>query len=191
MNRFTEIDADSSEEVRDVAAHVLRTRKENIVKAHIPSLFGILFHRPKIAEAFSILGNELRHNGLLSDRERDLVILQVSRLNRCEFLWHVHLERIVTSGRDRNSLYRLDDPDAAWFDARDQAVLAYARAMTVNVLVPDAIHAEARQHFSEVEMVELAALVGFYNLNTRLLVAFGIDCEDGRTKVPLPFATGT
>ena len=189
MRRFTEIDPNSNEELQSIASHVLRTRKENIVKTNIPSLFGILFHRPKIAEAFSVLGNELRHNGLLSDRERDLVILQVSRLTRCEFLWHVHRERIVASGRDRNSLYRLEHPDLAWFDVRDLAVLAYAKAMTVDVVVPDAIHAATRQHFSEPEMVELAALTGFYNLNTRLLVAFGIDCEDGRTKVPLPFAT--
>lgn len=190
MPRFSEVDPDSSEELKAVAEHVFSTRKRNIVMGRIPSMFGMLFHRPQVAQAFSTLGNELRHKGLLSDRIRDLTILQVARLNRCAYLWHVHLDHALASGLDRDSLYRLDAPDPAHFGARDRAVLAYARAMTIDIAVPDAIFAEARRHFSEPELVELTAVIGFYNMNTRMLVAFGIDNEEGRPTVALPFGTG-
>lgn len=46
---------------------------------------------------------------------------------------------------------------------------------------------EAREPVSpQPEMVELSALVAFYNLATRLLVAFGIEHEEGRSREPLP-----
>ena len=189
MSRISEVDPNSSEELKAVADHVFSTRKRNIVMGKIPSMFGMMFHRPQVAQAFSTLGNELRHKGILSDRIRDLTILQVARLNRCAYLWHVHLDHALSSGLPRDSLYRLDDPDPAHLDARDRAVLAYARAMTVDVAVSDAIFAEVAKHFSEDELVELTAVVGFYNMNTRVLVAFGIENEEGRPTVKLPFGT--
>lgn len=187
MPRVSQVDPQSSDELLEIAAGVLRTRKANLVRGRVPALFGILFHRPDIAQAFSVLGNEVRHKGILSDRVRDLTILQVARLNRCAYLWHVHLDHALASGLERESLYRLDEPEAPHLDARDRAVLAYARAMTVDVVVQDAVYNEAARHFSEPEMVELSALVAFYNLNTRLLLAFGIENEAGRREVPLPF----
>lgn len=187
MLRVSLVDLQSSDELQHIAAGVLKTRKANLVQGRVPALFGILFHRPQVAQAICVLGNELRHKGILSDRVRDLTILQVARLNRCAYLWHVHLDHALASGLERESLYRLDEPNPAQLDARDRAVLAYARAMTVDVVVPDTVYNEAARHFSEPEMVELNALVAFYNLSTRLLLAFNIDNEEGRPKVPLPF----
>ena len=187
MARFSTVDPNSSDELKAVAAHVLPTRKRNIVLGRIPLMFGMLFHRPQVAQAFSTLGNELRHRGILSDRVRDLTILQVARLNRCAYLWHVHLDHALSSGLDRDGLYQLDAPPQQHFDARDRAALAYARAMTVDIAVPDDVHAEAARHFSEAELIELAAVIGFYNMNTRMLVAFGIHNEEGRPTVALPF----
>jgi alkylhydroperoxidase family enzyme len=59
----------------------------------------------------------------------------------------------------------------------DNAVLAYADAMTRQIRVPDDVFAAVRRHFPEREVVELTATIGGYNLVSRFLEAIQIDHE--------------
>lgn len=111
MARLSEADWRSSAALKELAAEMLRTRKADIVGGRLPTLFGILLQRPRIAKALSALGEELRNNGILSDRIRELALLQVVRLNKCPLLWNVHLPHAFACGLKRESLYR---PNRRW-----------------------------------------------------------------------------
>src|SRR5262249_16021353 len=64
---------------------------------------------------------------------------------------------------------------AANFSDRERAALALADIMTLDIDVPDAVYNEAARHFSARQMVELAVLIGSYNMNTRVLKALQRD----------------
>ena len=47
------------------------------------------------------------------------------------------------------------------FSEREQASLAYAESMVVNTTVSDELFARLRRHFSDDEIVELTAIIGW------------------------------
>src|SRR5947209_4330044 len=49
----------------------------------------------------------------------------------------------------------------AGFTGREQAALAYATSMATSNTVPDEVFDGVKQHFSDDEIVELTALIGF------------------------------
>jgi len=53
--------------------------------------------------------------------------------------------------------------------------------MTKDIQVPDSVFEELRRHFSERQIVELAVLIGTYNMHTRVLAALQIDSETATT----------
>jgi alkylhydroperoxidase family enzyme len=63
------------------------------------------------------------------------------------------------------------------FDSKQRSVLAFTDAMTRDVQVPDAVFEALRPHFDEKQIVELAVLIGTYNMHTRVLTALQIDAE--------------
>ena len=64
------------------------------------------------------------------------------------------------------------------FSAAERAALAVAEAMTITgQKVTDELFAEARRHFSEAQMVELAAAVALENFRSKFNVALGVESQ--------------
>jgi alkylhydroperoxidase family enzyme len=62
------------------------------------------------------------------------------------------------------------------FDEAERAALAFAEAMTITgQRVTDELFARARQHFSEAQLVELAAAVALENFRSKFNTAFGVE----------------
>ena len=68
--------------------------------------------------------------------------------------------------------------DSALFTAEERAALAFAEGMTATPAhVSDEVFAEARRHFSDVQLVELAATVAMENERARFNRAFGVESQ--------------
>jgi alkylhydroperoxidase family enzyme len=64
------------------------------------------------------------------------------------------------------------------FDEVERTALAFAEAMTITgQKVSDELFARARTHFSEAQMVELAAAVALENFRSKFNVAFGVEAQ--------------
>jgi alkylhydroperoxidase family enzyme len=64
------------------------------------------------------------------------------------------------------------------FSAPERAALALAEAMTITgQKVTDEIFAEARRHFSEPQIVELAAAIALENFRSKFNVALGVQAQ--------------
>jgi alkylhydroperoxidase family enzyme len=64
------------------------------------------------------------------------------------------------------------------YDEAERAALAFAEAMTVTGRrVTDELFARARKHFSEPQLVELAAAVALENFRSKFNIAFGIEAQ--------------
>ena len=64
------------------------------------------------------------------------------------------------------------------YSAAERAALAVAEAMTITgQKVTDELFAEARRHFSEAQMVELAAAVALENFRSKFNVALGVESQ--------------
>ncbi len=106
----------------------------------------------------------------------DLVRLLASRINGCEYCIELHSAQ----------LRKLHEPEeriagvVAWrisaaYTQRERAALAWTEALTniQNDHAPDAVYAQVREHFNEVETVNLTLTITTINAWNRIAIALG------------------
>lgn len=106
----------------------------------------------------------------------DLVYLRVSQINGCAFCLDMHTRELLAKGQSLEKLALLQ----AWreagelFDARERAALAWAESVTrvAETGVPAEAYADAREAFSERELVDLTIVIGLMNTYNRMAISF-------------------
>jgi len=114
----------------------------------------------------------------LDPATRTLVKAFVADLNGCAFCLDLTRAQAPADPRLRAQLAALDDwRDAPAFDDATRAMLAFAESAAREVHVKDAVYAEARHHFDERSLVEIAWLVALESYYNRLTGAFALESD--------------
>lgn len=106
---------------------------------------------------------------------RELVRLRVSQINGCAYCLDMHASDARRAGEDERRLSTLDAwRETSFFNERERAALAWAEAVTqvAQDHVPDSVWSEAREHFSDAELVDLTLLVVTINGWNRFAISF-------------------
>ena len=174
MARLDYVDpATLPEDLQPLAARITAERSGRIL-----NLYKMLLNSPPVADGWRAMGTAVRQKAILPGRYRELAICQVARLTRAAYEWHHHEPIARREGLSAEQLEALPDwRGKSCFDDREQAVLAYAEAVTRDIEVDDATFSAVRERFTPREIVELTATIGFYNLVARFLVALKIDID--------------
>ena len=130
---------------------------------------------PDAYRAMLALGQTVKRSGL-EEKLLELVFLRCSQINGCAFCLDMHGAALRRAGESPARL----DMVAGWreagpaFTARERAALALAEALTrvADAGLPDAVYAEALEHFGEGGTANLAFAVAVINGWNRLAVAF-------------------
>ena len=88
----------------------------------------------------------------------ELVKLRASQINGCAFCIDMHTKDARSQGESEQRLYGLSAwREAPFYTPRERAALEWAEHVTLinQNHVPDAVYAQAREHFSEKELVDL------------------------------------
>ncbi len=104
-----------------------------------------------------------------------LIKIRASQVNGCAFCTDMHSLDARRLGETERRLYAIAVwRDSNFFGLRERAALAWTEAVTLlaKTRVPDAVYAEARGQFSDVEMVDLTIAVNTINSWNRLAVSF-------------------
>jgi len=159
--------------IAELAEQIQRERGGKVL-----NLYRMLLHSPPVARGWLNLFTAIRQQAKLGGRYRELAIMRIAVLNGADYEFKQHVPYALKEGLTQFQLDALAAGAApeGLTDA-DNAVLAYADAMTRNIRVPDEVFAAVRRHFPEREIVELTATVGGYNLVSRFLEAIQIDHE--------------
>lgn len=119
--------------------------------------------RPELLRAFAGFGDSVYPGGLLERSVKELVILQSSQANECQFCTNSHVALIQQLGIAQQPLQALQDQESR--TPREQTALEYTRAaMHDSNNVPEELFDRLKQQFSEPEIVELTFLIGFINM---------------------------
>ncbi|MER7584786.1 carboxymuconolactone decarboxylase family protein [Kitasatospora sp. NPDC097691] len=104
----------------------------------------------------------------------ELVKLHASMINGCAFCIDMHATDAVKHGEQEHRLLSLPAwRETPWFTARERAALALTESVTLLTQghVPDAVWAEAAEHFDETELAQLVALIATINAWNRIGVS--------------------
>lgn len=103
-----------------------------------------------------------------------LVKLRVSQMNGCAYCLDMHWKDLRALGETELRLYGLGAwRESPYYSPRERAALAWAEAVTEVAAsrVPDAVHAEVREHFDERAIADLTLVVATINAWNRLSIA--------------------
>jgi AhpD family alkylhydroperoxidase len=105
----------------------------------------------------------------------ELVRLRASQINGCAFCVDMHTKDARAAGETEQRLYAVSVwEEAPFFTQRERAALAWTEAVTQvsTTHVPDSVYEQARQYFSEKELVDLTMAVVAINGWNRLAISF-------------------
>jgi AhpD family alkylhydroperoxidase len=105
----------------------------------------------------------------------ELVKMRASQINGCAYCLDMHSKDARAAGESEQRLYALNAwRETPFFTDRERAALAWTEAVTLvhQGHVPDDVYAEARQRFSEEELVNLTLAIVAINGWNRLAIAF-------------------
>jgi alkylhydroperoxidase family enzyme len=134
------------------------------------------YTNPEMFRGFASLSGRVHSASHLAGRTRELVLLRVAGLLGAAYEWQQHAAIAERSGITATELTALEGGDLDAFDGADRAAVVFAEAVEERK-VDDAAWAAARQHFSDVELVDMTLLAGFYGLASRFVLALDVDLE--------------
>jgi 4-carboxymuconolactone decarboxylase len=175
MPRLSLIDENATPEIAALAGKIRGGRGGQL---HV--FYQALLHTPSLAAAWFEFNNAVRFQTSLNDRTRELVIMRVSALTGCDYVWSVHEEKYAAAaGLTPQEVSALRDwRKSGVYGNKECALLAYVDAVTRDVAVPNAVFDDLRKHYSEQEILELTVLIGAYNMQARLLKALDFKPEN-------------
>lgn len=129
---------------------------------------------PETIKALVAVEDQVKASGL-EQSLIELVKTRASQINGCAFCIAMHTADAVKGGESQARLHLLN----AWretemFSARERAALALTEAVTLvaDTHVPDEVYDEARQQFSDKELVDVAYAIFAINAWNRLAITF-------------------
>lgn len=144
--------------------------------------------RPELLRAFAALSEAIYCTpgpggvgGILERPLKELVILDVSMRNRCQFCTSSHeaICRSIGMGDGVASRLRRFDEDRSGFGRREALAVRYARhAVADATAVPEELFVELREAFSDPEIVELTALIGLISMLNLFNDCLGVRYRD-------------
>lgn len=114
-----------------------------------------------------------------------LVELRTSQINGCAYCVDMHSQQARDLGETQQRLDCLIVwQEVSFFTPRERAALALAEAVTLVSVdhVPDAVYAEAKEHFTERELVDLVMIIGLMNTWNRISITFRASPEPRKPK---------
>lgn len=121
------------------------------------------------------------HNSGLEQSLIDLVLIRASQINHCAYCLDMHTKDARMIGETEQRIYGLDAwEEAPYYSERERAALAWVEAVTVLTegYVPDAVYEQAREQFSDDELIKLTMVIVTINTWNRMNVSFRIPAGD-------------
>ena len=146
----------------------------------IDNIFKVTGHCPYIGRNFMRLANSILQGEELPAKLRELAILRVGNLTQAEYEFAHHTQIGLQAGVSQKQIDEISKwATSAEFNDQERAVLAYTDQVTADIRVKDETFAKLKGFLSEHAIVELTAVIGFYNMACRFLVALQVELEPG------------
>ncbi|GGC93740.1 carboxymuconolactone decarboxylase family protein [Undibacterium terreum] len=128
------------------------------------SLFSTMARNPRVLH--KMFAGGLLDRGAISLREREILILRTTAACGSEYEWGVHVALFATHAKLTEAEVRatLEFPSTAdgWTE-QEALLLQLADTLHQHSTVPDAIWDKLATHYSDEQLLEMLAIVGYYH----------------------------
>jgi 4-carboxymuconolactone decarboxylase len=126
--------------------------------------FNAMLFSPVVGEALQALGAVLRYRAKLSDRAREIAVLEVARSRQSEFEWYAHVRLGAAAGLSAAEIEAVRVGAPLVLPPSEQLVRQVAVALLDDGDLDDESFAAAESELGSAVLDELITLVGYYDL---------------------------
>ncbi len=143
------------------------------------NIFTTLAHHPLLLKRYIALGGVFLTMNQLPARERELVILRTAWRTGSVYEFGQHTRISLAAGLSEDEIARVASDGRDGWQAADSALLSAVDELQAADRVGDDTWAELSGRYTEVELLELLALIGFYRMTAGILNSTGVEPEPG------------
>jgi 4-carboxymuconolactone decarboxylase len=137
------------------------------------NLLATLVRHPKLTRAFLRFNNHLLFSSTLPPRLRELAVLRVAHLHRCEYEWRHHVRMGRETGLTDDVIDGIQRGEAT--DELDRAILDAVDELSDNSVVSDETWAALTEHLDERQRMDLVFTIGCYGALAMAINTFGVE----------------
>jgi AhpD family alkylhydroperoxidase len=147
---------------------------------------GMLALHPQLTTAFNTLNGHILFSTTLTPRQRELLVLRVATLRRCEYEWVQHVLLARDAGLSEEEIARsAEGPDAPGWEPLDRAMVAAVDELVAGAKITDATWAALSGELDDQQLMDLVFTVGTYDLLAMAFRSFGVQIDaDLRPRSP-------
>jgi len=147
----------------------------------VPNIMKALANSPELARRISQLGQYFMIESSLDPRLRELAVLILMKRLNCEYGFVNHIGVARQAGVSREQIDQIDSYQTSpLFSEDDKLILRYAEQLTLEAQVEDGIFRQVHSHIGTLNVLDLNAAIGFWNMMARNLNGLRIDLEPER-----------
>jgi alkylhydroperoxidase family enzyme len=143
------------------------------------NLIRLAFHSPQMGAAFTRLGVAQLTSLALNTKLRELLILQVATFMKSEYEWAQHqaIARAAGVTDEQIAAIQQGQTESDLFAEEERALLRFVSKIAEPTPMPETAFNEAKQYFSNQELVEIVVLQGFYYSVAKLTSVFEAEID--------------
>ena len=161
--------------------HVFETRKLGFM----PTMFAVMGRSPGALKAVASVGEHVRWHSALDDDLREMVICTVSQVLGNRFEWDHHINKVPERFRPLVGTPAMEVEPAPVGPA-----LRLARLVAEGEDVDDALVAGLRTALGDAGLVDLVAMIGYYQLLGSFCAVLGIETDASVPRKPFNLPPG-
>lgn len=143
------------------------------------------YNNPDLYRGFGSLATRVHSASHLPSRIRELVVLRIAAKLAAPYEWGNHVVAARRAGVTDDEIRALRSGEVSGFTAGEAAAIRFAEAVEDRD-VDEASWSSAREHYSEVELLDVTMLAAFYGLASRVVLALDIGLDAGLSGLDVP-----
>lgn len=153
----------------------------------LDNVFGTFARHPDLFRRYSPLGVHILAKSTLSEREKELAILRIGSLNRCEYEFAQHAAIGRQAGLTDDEIARIHQgPKAAGWSDFDRAILQAADDLYAHRAISDDTWAALSTIYGDRQLLDLVFTVGVYNTISWMLNSCRTEIDKHLSDYPWP-----
>jgi len=137
------------------------------------NLVATLVRHPKLTRAFLRFNFHLLYGSTLPARLRELAVLRVAHLTKCEYEWQHHVGMGREAGLSDDVIAGIERGELT--DELDRAVMAAVDELQHESVVSDATWTALSAHLDERQLMDLVFTIGCYGSLAMAINTFGVE----------------
>jgi AhpD family alkylhydroperoxidase len=139
---------------------------------------GMLAYHPGLTQSFNTFNGHILFTSTLAPRQRELLVLRVAHVRRCDYEWAQHTVLARDAGLDVGEIKRVAaGSDAEGWSEPDRALLRSVDELIDTARLSEATWASLRRTLEVPQLLDLVFTVGAYDTLAMAFRSFGIELD--------------